>query len=245
MMRAVLVFEIRRMTRNIAPLLFALAFPLLMVAIFGGIYGNEPSATMDGRGVVDASVPAYIVMVICVTGLMSFPLSIAEYRDKRILRRFDTTPLTPGTILLAQAICNVLLTVAGVLLLIAVSTLAFGLRGPRCVLLSVGAGLLALVSHYAMGGLIAALASSERAATVAANLVYFPMIFLSGATIPISLFPDTMVTIAKALPSTYAVDLLQNAWLGAGAMDPAVSVGVLVAVSVICGGLSVKLFRWQ
>jgi ABC-2 type transport system permease protein len=184
-------------------------------------------------------------MVICVTGLMSFPLSIAEYRDKKILRKFDTTPLTPAAILLAQGVCNVLLTVAGVFLLVVVSALAFGLHAPQSIILSIAAGLLALVSHYAMGGLIAALAPSERAATVAANLVYFPMIFLSGATIPLSLFPDAMVVIAKALPSTYAVDLLQTTWLGDGGMSPALCTGVLVGVSVVCGTLSVKFFRWQ
>lgn len=66
-------FEWRRTRRNFAPVFFALAFPVLMLCMFGGIYGNEPSEQFDGRGTVDMSVPAYLVLVVAVTGLMSFP----------------------------------------------------------------------------------------------------------------------------------------------------------------------------
>ena len=40
------------------------------------------------------------------------------------------------------------------------------------------------------------------------------MLFLSGATIPDMLFPDTMKTVAGFLPMTYAVDLMQGLFSG-------------------------------
>lgn len=77
-----------------------------------------------------------------------------------------------------------------------------------------------------------------------ANLVYFPMIFLSGATIPLQIFPDAMKTIAAALPATYAVELLQHAWLD-GATDVALDLGVLAGVVVLGTATASRLFRWE
>ena len=48
---------------------FTLIFPLMMLFLFGSIYGNEPSAFFNGYGQVDISVPAYTAMIIATTGL--------------------------------------------------------------------------------------------------------------------------------------------------------------------------------
>ena len=74
-----------------------------MLLIFGGIYGNEPQALTGGLGTVDLMIPAYICMIVAVTGLMSLPLTIASYREQKILKRFMATPTQPLQILsLAQ-----------------------------------------------------------------------------------------------------------------------------------------------
>ena len=41
---------------------------------------------------MDVSVPAYSAMIIGVTGLMAFPLTLAGYKESRIYKRFDATP---------------------------------------------------------------------------------------------------------------------------------------------------------
>src|SRR5688572_17159607 len=100
----VVVFETKRMLRNFPSLFFGLAFPVMVLAIFGGIYGNEPSDFWDGRGTVDMSVPAYVALVVAVSGLMSFPLGMVEYRSRGFLRRLKATPAQPGLFLAAQVI---------------------------------------------------------------------------------------------------------------------------------------------
>ncbi|WP_441247887.1 ABC transporter permease [Kitasatospora sp. McL0602] len=237
-------FESLRMARNFAPVFFALAFPVLLLCMFGGIYGNKPSSQFDGRGTVDMSVPAYLVLVVAVTGLMSFPLGLAEYRDRKILKRFRATPVDASAFLLAQGLVNVVLSALGALLLVVVGYAAFGLHAPQAALAAVGALALATLALYAIGGVIAAVAPSERAAVAIANLVYFPMIFLSGATIPLQIFPPAMRAIADVLPATYAVRLLQHAWLGSPT-DVALDVSVLAAVVLAGAVAAVRLFRWE
>ncbi|MBO7936705.1 MULTISPECIES: ABC transporter permease [Streptomyces] len=240
-------FEARRMTRNFAPVFFALGFPVLMLCMFGGIYGNEPSALLGGRGTVDMAVPAYLVMVVSVTGLMSFPLGLAEYRDRKVLKRFRATPLGPAALLVAQGLVNMALSLLGAALLVLTGYLFFGLHLPG----STGAAaavvaslVLATLAMYAVGGVVAAVAPSERAATAVANLVYFPMIFLSGATIPLQIFPTVMKRVSDVLPATYAVELLQHAWLGSGT-NVMLDVGVLAGLLALAGILAVRLFRWE
>ena len=237
-------FESRRMARNFAPVFFALAFPVLMLCIFGGIYGNKPSSQFDGRGVVDSSVPAYLVLVVAVTGLMSFPLGLAEYRDRRILKGFRATPAPAWVFLAAQGVVNLVLSLIGALLLVLAGGVFFGMHAPHSPALAVAALVLGTVTMYAIGGLIAAVAPTERASTAVANLVYFPMIFLSGATIPLNLFPPIMKDISDALPATYAVKLLQHAWLDTST-NTVLDVAVLLAVTVVGATVAVRFFRWE
>jgi ABC-2 type transport system permease protein len=238
-------FEAARMSRNFAPVFFALAFPVMMLCIFGGIYGNKPSSKFGGLGVVDASVPAYLILVVSVTGLMSFPLGLAEYRDRNILKRFRATPANASSFLLAQGLVNVFLSLVGAFLLVAVGYVFFNLHLPHSLFYAFGALLLATITMYAIGGVVAAVAPSERAATAVANLVYFPMIFLSGATIPLAIFPSTMKKISDVLPATYAVKLLQNAWISSSTTNIILDVSVLTGIAIMGAIAAVQLFRWE
>ncbi|GAA2747092.1 ABC transporter permease [Kitasatospora cinereorecta] len=243
----ILRFEWRRMMRNFAPVFFALAFPVLMLCMFGGIYGNKPSEQFDGRGTVDMSVPAYLVLVVAVTGLMSFPLGLAEYRDRKVLKRFRATPVDASAFLVAQGLVNIALSLLGALLLVVAGYLFFDLHLPpsgAATAATAGALVLATLAMYALGGVVAAVARSERAAVAVANLVYFPMIFLSGATVPLQIFPSAMKRISDALPATYAVELLQHAWLD-GSADVALDLSVLAGVVVLGTAAAVRLFRWE
>ncbi len=55
---------------------FKLVFPLMLLVIFGSIFGNKPEAIMGGLGSMDVSTPAYIAMIIGTVGLMSGPISL-------------------------------------------------------------------------------------------------------------------------------------------------------------------------
>ena len=97
-------FEQARILRFFPTVFFSLAFPVMMLLIFGSVYGNEPSDLFGGLGTIDASVPSYMMLVVAVTGLMSFPLTLAEYRDRGVLRRLRVTPASPLTLLMAQLV---------------------------------------------------------------------------------------------------------------------------------------------
>ncbi|MDE0236341.1 MAG: ABC transporter permease [bacterium] len=238
-------FEWRRVLRVFPVVFFALAFPMMMLVIFGSVAGNEPTDFFDGLGTVDVTVPAYMGLVIAVTGLTSFPLTMAEYRDKGVLRRLLVTPASPMTLLVAQLVVNVMLTVVGLVLLVLVGAVFFDLHMAASWAAFVPLLLLVLVSTFSIGFLIAAWAPNERAATSVAMLVYFPMIFLSGSTFPVEMLPDSVLTVTKVLPLTWGVDLLQGAWIEGATVNWALGIAILAGTTVVCSLLSVLFFRWD
>jgi ABC-2 type transport system permease protein len=237
------LFEGRRLLRNFPTVFFSLAFPLMLLAIFGSIYGNDPRAQFDGRGTIDVSVPAYACLVIAVTGLMSFPLNLAEYRERKVLKRMRATPVGPFRLLAAQLNVNVALTLAGLVALVGFAAALFALRAPVHPWLVAPAAALAIVAIFGIGLMIAAVARTERGAVLFANLLYFPMIFLSGATLPSELFPQTLRDVTQVLPLTHAVTVLKAAWLG-GEGFPAASVVYLGVCALVCIGVAIRTFRW-
>lgn len=245
MFGSVLTFETRRMVRNVPPMFFALAFPVMVLVIFGGIYGNEPSAQFGGEGTVDVSVPAYMALVLAVAGLMSFPLGMVEYRSRGFLQRLRATPARPLVFLLAQLLVNGALCLAGISVLLLVGGLFYDLRAPAHPVAFAGLVVLSGAASFALGMLIASVARSETTAVVLANLVYFPMIFLTGATIPREIMPETMQRISDALPLTYAVRALQWAWLDRDSEVMIVALPVLGGTIVISAAVAARLFRWE
>lgn len=245
MFASVLHFETRRMLRNFPPLFFGLVLPVMILAIFGGIYGNDPSEQFGGQGTVDVSVPAYAVIVLAVAGLMSFPLGMVEYRSRGFLKRLRATPARPGAFLGAQVVVNAVVCLAGIAILIGAAAVVYDLRAPARPLAFVGLLALSAAAAFSLGLLIASVAATETAALVIANLIYFPMIFLTGATLPREIMPEAMLRISDALPLTYAVRALQWAWLDRDSGELTVSLLVLSGTVAVASLVSLRLFRWQ
>lgn len=224
---------------------FTLAFPLVMLFIFGGIYGNEPTPFFGGRGSVDVSVPAYIAMIIGTTGLLSIAISVATYREKGILRRYRATPLRPTAILAAQVMVNFVMTLLGALLLVIAARLAYGLRFEGNALSILGAFTLSALSFFSVGFLLAGLAPTARVANVLGMVLFYPNLFLSGATLPKQMFPKIMHLVSRALPLTYVVDLLQGLWFGGAWGEHLTEVAVLLGMLMVGVVVSAKTFRWE
>jgi ABC-2 type transport system permease protein len=204
---------------------FALVFPLLLLFMFGSIYGNKPTPFFGGHGMVDVSTPAYIAIIMGSTGLMSISIIVSTYRERGVLRRFRAAPVHPTAIIGSQVAVNFVMTLAGALVLVAGSVLAYHMRFTG----SVGAVFLGFT----------------LSAQILAMLLYFPNIFLSGATVPKEIFPPAMRLVSKAVPMTYVVNLLQGLWFGSPWGKHITEVVVLAALLVVGVVLSAKTFRWE
>jgi ABC-2 type transport system permease protein len=224
---------------------FTLAFPLMMLFLFGSIYGNKPEAMFGGYGTIDISVPAYTAMIIATTGLLGLTITMAAYRENGVLRRLQTTPLNPLIVLIAQVKVLFLMTTLGMLLLVIAGKLVYHLRFEGNVF-SVFAGfVLSCLSFYALGFILAGLMPNARTAQVVGMVFLYPMLFLSGAGFPRELLPEAIKKVSAFLPLTYVVNLLRGLWIGEAWSQHTTNVIVLAGMLVVGVLVSVKTFRWE
>jgi ABC-2 type transport system permease protein len=234
--------ELKLMVREPATLFFLLAFPLILLFLNGGA-GNQPNEHFGGVGPMDALVPGYVAMILATAGLTTLPGILATYRERGVLRRLGATPLPPATVLAAQVVVQLALATAGLAVLAAVGMLVYDLNPPAATAAFAGAYLLGALAVLALGFLVASLARSARVASAAGFVVFFPMIFLSGAAVPRESLSLTMQRIADALPLTYAVTALRDAWAGQPASM--LAFGVLAATLVAGALVGARTFRWE
>jgi len=237
--------EMKMFIRETESFFFTLVFPLVLLFIFGTIYGNEPSNFFGGHGSVDVSVPGYVSLIIANAGFLTMGATIAGYREQGVLRRYRATPLNPVSLLAAQLLTVLIMTVSSTMLLTAAAKVFYDLKFYGNVLYFAGAFLISLLSLCAGGFVVASMARSSRAATVMLMTVFYPMIFLSGATIPREVLPSSVQKFSKLLPLIHSVTILRGTWFGRSLGEFGPEILVLVVLAGVCVAVSRLAFRWE
>jgi ABC-2 type transport system permease protein len=67
----------------------------------------------------------------------------------------------------------------------------------------------------------------------------------SGLFVPIRLLPPLLHNLARILPLTYAVSLLQGIWSGDPWSAHLGDIAALVVIFAVCTAVSTRVFRWQ
>jgi len=224
---------------------FTLGFPPMLVLLFGAIYGNDPSPYFGGYGSMDVSMPGYTGMILGTVGFLSIPISLSGLREIGVLRRFRASALRPITFILADVITNMLMTLFGMAILILVGWLLYQVRFEGSLLTVASAILLGGLSMFSIGYVIASIAPTARTAQVVGMVIFYPMLFLSGAGMPLEIMPESIQQLSRVLPLTYVVNLLKGLWFGGRWGDFLLEAGVLSAILVVCTIVAARLFQWE
>jgi len=237
--------ELKLFLREPTGTFFTLIFPLMLLLCFGTIYGNKPKPEFGGYGLVDVSVPGYAAMVISMSGLFLLTIRVASYRELGILRRLQPTPLHPSALLAGQVVAVFTMTAVGMAGLFAVGKLAYGLRFDGSAFSLALAFTLSTLSFLALGFVIAAIAPTTRTALTVTFVLFYPMLFLSGAAMPRESLPEAVRRVAQVFPLAHVVNLLRGLWIGESWARHLTEVVVLVGVLVVGVVVSAKTFRWE
>lgn len=223
---------------------FTFIFPLVMLLIFGVIYGSLPDSG-TGQSAISMLIPAFSAMIIGINGLMAITITMATYRERGILRRLSTTPVSPLVVLGSQVAVVLSMTVLGMLLLVAAGIMFFHVDF-RANGFSLAAGfILGSISFYGIGFILAGSLPTIRMAQVVAMILLYPMLILSGAAWPRELMPAAVQNITRFIPLTYVVNLLRGLWIGENWSAHLQDVGILLGLLVLGAGISLKFFRWE
>jgi len=237
--------EAKLFLREPASAFFTLVFPLIYLFLYGAISGNEPTPQFGGLRTIDASIPGLTAVIISMAGLMSTTMTMATYREKGILRRLGTTPVSPLVVLAAQVIVVFAMTCLGMLLLIAAGILVFHVRFEGDAFSMLAGFVLSSLSFFGIGFILAGSMPTVRTAWVAAMVLVYPMLLLSGAFFSVELLPISVQKVSAFIPLTYVVNLLRGLWFGEPWGTHLLDVGVLTAMLAVGVLVSVKIFRWE
>ena len=237
--------EMKLFLREPMAAFFTLIFPLMLLILFGSIYGNEPTAFFGGQGSVDVSVPGDIALIIGTAGIMSLTITLSSYRERGILKRFSATPISPFTILGAHLVVLVLMIFLGIFFLVLFARIFFNLQFQGSVVSVLAAVMLSSAGIFSFGFLLAGVINNARTAQITAMAIFYPMIFLTGAGMPSEIFPESIKRIAQFLPLTHAVTLLRGLWIGKPWSMFLFEILYLVIMCAVCTFIASKVFKWE
>lgn len=224
-------------------LIFGIAMPVGIMILINMIAGQKQAG--EGFTYLESSFASLIAVGICAAAFMGIPLTIADYRDKKILKHFFTTPCSPMWILGSVMLCAGVTALLSAVSVALVSVVFLGYEMKGNIPAFIGSWLLTLVSMFSIGLLMASLCRTIKAVNSVTSLVYFPMLFLSGATIPYELFPSGLQKVANVLPLTQGIKLMKAVSMGIELDSVWKIIVLLVGITLICTAVSVKVFRWE
>ena len=225
--------------RNKMFLFFSVVMPFAFFFLYAGIFA---------KGVPD-SVRYFLGPVVALTVMGSFwglSAALVMFREQGILRRFHVTPVSASDMLASSIVANYVLTLPTVLMEIVFSMLFFHVRSIGdvvAIFILVTAG---TVSFASLGLVVASVTNTMQETQVLNQLLWLPLIFLSGATFPVSFLPTVVQHIGVFLPSTYLVTALQRAiYFSVPIKYLLLDLVALSFWAVTTFFVSAQLFRWE
>jgi ABC-2 type transport system permease protein len=239
-----IAFDFRLYLRDWLTIFWMLVYPILMLLIFGSIFGNQAGA-VEGALFIDSYIPALCAMNVITVSVFTLNINMITQRESGILRRYRVSPIRSSAVLISQSIQGIILVLAGAIEIIVIASLVWDIKfSVSSMLLLFVCLLFGSLSFFSLGFALSGLTNTAGAASGLAMAVFFPTLFLSGIAMPVDILPTFMQRVSEWLPMSYYVDLVRGVWLG----EPITSFGlefvIMIGFAICCWVLALLLFRW-
>lgn len=223
--------------------LFALALPVIILFVMGGVFGNDATPEVyRGVGAMNYYVPAYLALVAASVGLVSLPTHIASDRERGVLKRYRASGVPARSLVGAQIVVTLTIAAVSALVLIAVAMATHDVEAPDSLVAVIGGFVLVALAFASVGVLLGAVLPSSRAAQALGVLLWFVLLILGGAGPPPEVLSGAMGAVGDFSLLRQAVEVMQDGWLS---LDPGQSWLIVTGVTAVTGVLAIRLFRWE
>lgn len=225
--------------RNKMFFFFVLVMPLVFFFLYAGVFAKS----------VPRIVSFYLGPVLAFNVMGSFwglSATLVMFREQGILRRFHVAPVTAADLLASSIVANYMFTLPIVVLELVLARVIFhvpSLGNPVTLFLLISIGIL---SFGSLGLVVASVTNTMQETQILNQLLWLPLIFLSGATFPLAYLPRTVQRFGLFLPATYLVNGLQQTVLNSATpWSRYVEILSLSVWALLTFFLSAQLFRWE
>jgi imidazolonepropionase-like amidohydrolase/ABC-type multidrug transport system permease subunit len=238
--KALIALDLKLALRNRSVIFFNYLFPLVFFFIFGQAMHAERGAAMT---IVIAMV---LIIGILGNGLFGAGIRAVQEREANILRRYKVTPITPAPLLFASVVTGWILYMPNVILIFTLAHFLYGMPWPQSMASILIFITLAIVGFRSIGLILASVVNSMQESQLLVQLIYLPMLFLSGATFPLAMFPPWLLVVTQFVPATYMVTGIQGMLLRHEGILTDIQPAMALLLTAFVGLLiSYKLFRWE
>ena len=231
--------RIRITLRNKAFLFFSLVMPMAFFFLYCGVLakGEIPKIRYLLGPVIAMSVMGTF------WGLSA---QIVTWREQGILRRFQLAPIPASSMIGSSILANMLLILPTVVLELALARFVYHLKDFGNLGGIIFMSLIGIGAFASLGLIVASVTNTMQETQVINQLLWFALIFLSGATVPLPVLPHAAQRVALFLPATYLVNALQQTMVHhASLISLRANIGSLLAWAVLAFTISSLLFRWE
>ncbi|MDP3972204.1 MAG: ABC transporter permease, partial [Candidatus Nanopelagicales bacterium] len=205
--------EIKELMRDAEAAIFTVAFPILLLAIFGSIFNSEiaPGVTFS-----QYFVAAMIGSGIIYTGFQYMSISIPQERDDGTLKRLEGTPMPKSAYFIGKIGLVLVAYVVQVILLIVIGKLAFDISiptEPAKILTFVWVSLLGLLCCVLLGLAFSSVPRTGKGASAVVTPVVLVLQFISGVFILYTQLPSWLQHVASVFPLKWMIQGMQSAFL--------------------------------
>jgi len=225
--------------RNKMFFFFVIIMPFAFFFLYAAVFAKS----------VPKTVGFYLGPVLALNVMGSFwglSATLVMFREQGILRRFHVAPITSSDLLASSIVANYVLTLPTVFLELLFARIIFhvpSLGNPFSLFLLISVG---IVSFGSLGLVVASVTNTMQETQVLNQLLWLPLIFLSGATFPLAYLPRPVQRFGLFLPATYLVNGLQQTIVNSA--TPWSRYAEILSLACWAGltfFLSAQLFRWE
>ena len=207
-------------------------------------------ADINYQGYKGFIIPGSAAMAIMQNGIFSVVFTLLSYKNQGVLRRLQATPISPSHFIVGHLISRVTIIILQTFLLLIMGVFILGVSiGQGSIMAWINILLLSLlggVLFLSIGLAISSLAPSEDSAPALANLVTFPMLFLSGVFFPIDFLPKFVGYVSNILPLTHlAQGIRLSALYGNSTLTTLPQIGITILWLAIAFSICAFTFKWE
>jgi ABC-2 type transport system permease protein len=193
---------------------------------------------------IEFFIPGIIAMAVMTASLFGTVNLNTELRQKGVIRKLSTTPITRTDWVLSNILYQFTLAIVSTITMLLVGYAVYNVS------LQINAWLpvfivLDVFAFVGIGMILTRFVKEAQSAAAAANAIMFPMMFLSGSFFPIEMMPGFLQTLARILPLYYVNEGLRASMVFVdhmAALRYSAIIGVFAAVVFILG---IVATRWE
>lgn len=198
---------------------------------------------------IDFILPGQLGFSLMSAAVFGVAFMFFNLRSTMVLKRFFATPISRPYIILGESLSRVIFQMITAVVIILAGYFFFGftlVNGFVTFIEMLAVSFIGLMVFMGFGFAISGLAKSDSSIPPLANLFTLPQFLLGGTFFSVSVFPEWLQPISRALPLTHLNSALRKiAFEGLHLWQIKFELAILLLWGVLAYTLATKLFKWE